>query len=163
MLTVTTHLKSQRSAVEDQARDLVRQVKKTEADLKKWRSRTAVVDAVSRWQAAEIHWLDELRDLSERLPTADQAVVQRITMAPTSRGTGVVSMSVRVSTPEIIDQLESKLRDEFHQVSSKRVSQSEGQQAFPCQFETSVVVQPHPPEAATPTPTASEPLAATQN
>ncbi len=117
---------------------------------------------MQRWQASEVHWLNELRDLSQRFPAAEQAVVQRITMAPSSGGNGMVSMSVRVTTPEIVGQLESKLRDDSHQVSSKRISQAEGRQAFPCQFETNVVVKPRPEVTPAPADTQAAPLVATQ-
>jgi Tfp pilus assembly PilM family ATPase len=159
---VTGHFKSQLNEAVNEARSLAEDVKKTEEELKRWRSRTAVVDAVGRWKAGEIHWLEELRYLSEQFPAADQAVVRRITMAPTNTGNGVMSMSVRVADPETLDQLEANLRDEFHQVSSKRISQSEGQQDFPYQFETSVLVQPHPVESPPDSEAATDPLLATQ-
>ena len=159
---VTGHFKSRLDEAVDDARSLASDVKKTEDELKRWRSRTAVVDAIGRWRAGEIHWLEELRYLSEQFPAADQAVVRRITMAPTNTGNGVMSMSVRVADPGTLDKLEANLRDNFHQVSSKRISQSEGQQNFPFQFETSIFVQPHPVETTPDSEAAADPLLATQ-
>jgi hypothetical protein len=90
----------------------------------------------------EINWLDLLRRLSEQFPASDQAVVQRISMAPSTGGRGVVSMSVRVQDPAIIAELEQRLRDDTHQVSSQRISQSDPNQDFSTQFETSLVITP---------------------
>ncbi len=162
LLSVFFHFRSQLHTTVETARDLAQEVKQKEDELKRWRQRTAVVDAVARWETREIHWLDELRFLSERFPSADQAVVQRVTMAPTSAGTGVISMSVRVSTPEAISRLETSLRDDYHKVSSKRISQSEGAQDFPYQFETSVAVRPKPVEEQLPQESTTEPLVAKQ-
>jgi Tfp pilus assembly PilM family ATPase len=110
--------------------------------LEKLHSKTIVLDAVAQWERAEINWLEELRRLSDRFPAADEAVVQRITMAPTTGSRGVISMSVRVPDPAIVAQLEQKLRDDRHQVSSQRISQSESKQEFSTQFETTLTVAP---------------------
>ncbi len=121
--------------------------------LKKLRGKTAVLDAVQRWQQSEINWLDELRRLSDRFPPADQAVVQRISMAPSAAARSIITMSVRVQDPSIIARLEQDLRNEAHQVSSQRISQSDPNQEFSTQFETSVIVTPPtlvPPAQSTP-------------
>lgn len=162
LLLVAGYFRSQLNASTGESRELAQQVASTEKMLKKLRTRTAIVDAVQRWQATDIQWLNELRDLSQEFPAAEQAVVQRITMAPSSGGTGMVSMSVRVTAPEIVGQLENKLRDETHQVNSKRISQAEGRQAFPCQFETQIVVKPQSAVTTAPADTKSTPLVATQ-
>ncbi len=110
--------------------------------LEKLRSRTFVVDAVERWRTNEIHWLNELHELSVEFPPADQAVVQNMSMTSNNNGIGVVSMSVRVKDPALIGQMESTLRDQSHQVASRRISQATDERAFPCQFETSISVRP---------------------
>ena len=116
--------------------------------LKKLQSKTMVLDVVQRWEQSEIDWLEEMRRLSDRFPPADQAVVQRISMAPSSGSRGIISMSVRVQDPAIIAQLEQDLRDESHQVSSQRISQSDSNQEFSTQFETSLIVTPPCPRHA---------------
>jgi hypothetical protein len=47
-----------------------------------------------------------------------------------------------VQDPAIIAELEQRLRDDTHQVSSQRISQSDPNQDFSTQFETSLVVTP---------------------
>jgi hypothetical protein len=111
--------------------------------LKKLASKTAVIEAVERWKSNEINWLEELRRLSEHFPPADQAVVQRMSMAPTSGSRGLLSMGVRVRDPAIIAEVEKNVRDEAHQVSSQRISQSGNLDDFSCQFETTAVITPH--------------------
>ncbi len=133
------------------ARDRAAEVAAQQQLRKKLRSKTVVLDAVERWEASEINWLDELRRLSEQFPSADEAVVQRITMAPSAGSRGLISMSVRVRDPEIIADLETSLRDATHQVSSQRISQSGDEQSFSVQFETSVLVTPTGGTAEPPT------------
>jgi hypothetical protein len=112
--------------------------------LGKLRSKTIVVDSVNQWRASEINWLRELRELSQRFPAADQAMIQSLTMAPSVGGESVISMSVRVNDPSTISRLEAGLRDEFHRVSSQRIAHSSNRAAFPFQFDTTVRVRPRP-------------------
>ncbi|MCA9168685.1 MAG: hypothetical protein KDB23_13515 [Planctomycetales bacterium] len=112
--------------------------------LKKVRTKTDVLDAVQRWEASQINWLDELRYVSQQLPAAEDAVVQRISLAPSGNGRGVISMSVKVKNQSLIAPLEDGLRDEQHSVSSQRISQSSGGDDLSCQFETSVLITPKP-------------------
>jgi hypothetical protein len=129
-------------ALKDQAETMAADVKNNRLLLKKLQSKTVVLDAVQRWEQSEINWLDELRRLSDRFPPADQAVVQRISMAPTASSRGLISMSVRVQDPSIVARLEEQLRDATHQVSSQRISQSDPNERFSTQFETRLVITP---------------------
>ena len=140
--------------------ELAAEVDAQKALLKKIRAKTSVLDGVERWEAAQIHWLNELRDLSARFPAADQAAVQRMTMAPSAGSRGLISMSVRVHDPALIANLENNLRDAKHQVSSQRISQSGGENDLVCQFETSVIVTPL--KAAPPAKVATAPSAREQ-
>jgi hypothetical protein len=139
---VGTLLKNDVDQAQQRAEVLANEVALQQQLLKKIRSKTSVLDSVENWERAQVNWLEELRTLSDRFPAADQAVVQRMTMAPSSGTRGLISMSVRVRDPALIADLENSLRDPVHQVSSQRISQSGGGNEFACQFETSVIVTP---------------------
>ena len=131
------------SEYDDVASELERQTQL----LEKFSSRSGTVDAIERWQNEEINWLAELQELSERFPDASKAVVQRMSMSDSNNGIGVISMSVRVNDAAQIAGLESQLRDEFHEVVSRRISQAAEGSQFPFQFEAMVTVKPKPPES----------------
>jgi hypothetical protein len=151
--TIGVTLRSEVADAEKAASEMAAEVKAQDQLRKKLRAKTAVLDVVQRWEQSELNWLEELRELSTRFPEAEQAVVQRITMAPSSGNRGLISMSIRVRDPEIIADLENSLRDKRHQVSSKRISQATSNQAYAVQFETSVVVTPASPALSTEPPT----------
>lgn len=135
-------LKSDLDEMRDQAASLSDEVKGQKQILEKLQSKTIVIDAVSRWEQSDVPWLSELRNLSEQFPTAEEAVVQRMTMAPSAGNRGLISMTVRVREPEIVATLENQIRDDRHQVSSQRISQSSAEEGLAVQFETRVVVTP---------------------
>ena len=132
----------------NEAQQLTADLERETQLLEKLRSKTRVVESVNQWRSSEINWLQELRDLSNRFPAADRAMIQSLTMAPSVGGESVMSMSVRVNDPATIGRLEANLRDEFHRVSSQRIAHSSNRRSFPFQFDTTVRVQPRPESAS---------------
>ncbi len=101
-----------------------------------------VADAIDAWRTDDIAWLDELRELSERLPGGEQALIRRMSMSTDASGKGVIDLAVQVSQPEVVAHLEDALRDERHSVSSKRVTESDEKAKLPWAFETRIAFQP---------------------
>jgi Tfp pilus assembly PilM family ATPase/Tfp pilus assembly protein PilN len=99
------------------------------------------IEAIRDWQESEVNWLDELQELSLRLPTARDLVVLRMSMLPDRTRGGSVEFSGLVRDNQIVARMEQNLRDEFHRdVSSKRI-QNRGQgRGYSWGFETSVSV-----------------------
>lgn len=93
------------------------------------------VRAVQAWMERDINWLDELRDLSERLPPGDVVTIRRFN-GSSQNGTGMVNLSVQVSDPGNVAILENRLRSEKHSVNSNRVSEKASDDEYPWQFET---------------------------
>jgi Tfp pilus assembly PilM family ATPase len=101
-----------------------------------------VANAVQAWRSDDIAWLDELRELSERLPSGDQALIRRMSMSTDSQGNGVIDLAVQVSQPGVVANLEDAVRDERHSVSSKRVTESDEKAKLPWTFETRIAFTP---------------------
>ena len=103
-------------------------------------SKRAIVDAVRRWQADDVTWLDELRDVSARFPSSSRASVRKMSLSSSGKG-GLVDIKLQVATPEAITAMESGIRDRFHQVRSKRISETSGGGLLPWRFETLITLQ----------------------
>ncbi|QDV64975.1 hypothetical protein [Crateriforma conspicua] len=101
-----------------------------------------IVNAVASWRSGEVIWLDEIKDLSDRLPAKDLALVRRFSAQSASDGTGVFDLSLQVRSPEIVTELEAAIRDDRHSVSSKRVSEVGDSKELDWAFETRVTFQP---------------------
>lgn len=128
--------------------EIIAKRQQTIAGLAKQASKSAelqsIVDAVSSWQRTDITWLDELKDLSDRFPKRKESLVRKMTMSAADNGAGVVDLSVQVSSPEVITELESAIRDDRHSVSSKRVTEVNDSEELTWSFDTRIVFQPLP-------------------
>ena len=129
-----------------------------------------IVGAVHDWLAGDVDWLDELRDLSIRLPSGRDMVLSRIMMSSAPRsGGGDVDIKGLVRDPSVVTRMESGVRDKYHEVRSKRIRQElVREKAYTWHFETSMSVgrrdksqyTSHLPEQAQ-EPAAEEPAAPT--
>jgi Tfp pilus assembly protein PilN len=90
---------------------------------------------VQQWQSDQVYWLDELQNLSNNLPPGQFATIRRLT-ASAQDGNGVIDLSVQVSDPERVAELEQSLRSARFAVTSKRVSEQTSTEEYPWQFET---------------------------
>ena len=104
-----------------------------------------VADATNAWRSDDIAWLDKLHELSNRLPSGEEALIRRMSMSTDSQGNGVIDLAVQVSQPEVVANLEDAVRDELHSVSSKRVTESDEKARLPWTFETRITFRPRDP------------------
>jgi hypothetical protein len=100
----------------------------------------ATAVAVREWNAGDVVWLDELRDLSLRFPKARDAVVLQMSFSHARAGGGTIDLQGVVRDPAIVGRMERNLRDEFHEVRSKGVKERVQDKGFSWQFESSVSV-----------------------
>ena len=107
--------------------------------------RQRVATAITNWQADDINWLDELRDLSIRFPGPAEALVQRMNVTPVNQG-NLVTLQLRVKDPSVVPLMEANLRDEYHAIQSKRVSEIPDAEEFGWQLDTTILVRPRPRE-----------------
>ncbi len=113
----------------------------TTARLEKVQQKQAVVDAVWQWQTDNVNWLDELYDLTRRFPDGRDAMIRRLSALPGRTGNSVIELSVHVRDPQVITQLGDALRDDFHDVRSKGVSEQAASADYPWQFDTTITLR----------------------
>lgn len=92
---------------------------------------------VENWLSDQIDWLAVLDEVSQRLPAGQDACVSRLT-ASSDGNQGILDLSVQVTDPEKITQLEERLRSVKYSVNSKRISQSPEASEYPWRFETRI-------------------------
>lgn len=105
-------------------------------------TRAQVVNSLRAWHAAELNWLDELRDLSIRFPSGSDMVVLQMALSPGRAGGGAISFSGMARDPKIVVRMESNIRDRYHDIRSKRVQERGPQGSLAWSFETSLSVAP---------------------
>jgi hypothetical protein len=109
--------------------------------LNKVKQKQAVVEAIWNWETDNVNWLDELYDLARRFPNGRDATIRRMTVSPGSNGQLVIDLSVQVRDPEVITQMGNELRDAYHDVRSKGVSEQSSSTDYPWSFETRITLR----------------------
>ncbi|MEZ6048513.1 MAG: hypothetical protein R3C11_23655 [Planctomycetaceae bacterium] len=82
--------------------------------------------ALKEWEARNINWLDELRDISVQLPSSRDAMIQRmsLSLAPAGRGAGgQISFQGLIRDSSIVYEIEQRLADEHHQIRIPKVKE----------------------------------------
>lgn len=128
------------SAADEVNDRLAAESKKLDDLVKRAEAKRAAVDEIGLWADGDIVWLDELRDLSLRFPSARDAVLLRLTMARSTTKGGTVEMQGLVRDPSIVGRMESNLRDAHHEVRSKRVQATIQERSYTWQFDSSLAV-----------------------
>jgi hypothetical protein len=120
---------------------LGRTLKQSQKTCDQLKSGMAVIDQVEDWSSDDINWLEELRELSQRFPERSRVQVKSMTLSSGSGSDGVISMNLRARDETVISQLEQAIRDEFHQVRTHQLNQSESDEEFPWQFGATILLQ----------------------
>lgn len=130
-------------AEQDEAnQELASELSELNALLKKAAGQRQLIGAVRLWKAGEVNWLDELRDLSLRLPPSRDLLVSRISMTPGRAGGGQLHLSGLVRDPLVVTEIERRLREAQHRdVRSQRIAPREGED-YRRTFEISATVIP---------------------
>jgi hypothetical protein len=128
------------SAAETENQQLDGELRNLKSLLKKASEQKQLVAAVHEWQSSDICWLDELRDLSLRLPTARDMMVLSMAITAAQRSGGEVNLKWLVRDPLIVFRMENDLRDSVHEVRSKREQERVHEKVYTWQVETSMSV-----------------------
>jgi hypothetical protein len=128
------------SAVDEQIAQLNRRLKQLDQSVRRAKEKEAAVAAIEEWLAGDVVWLDELRDLSLRFPKPRDAVLLRMSLGSKPNGGGAIELEGVVRDPSIVGQMESGLRDDRHEVRTKRVQESVQGQAHTWKFDSTLLV-----------------------
>jgi len=119
---------------------LATRTKQLEQLVKKAAKQQLVVNAVRDWKSSDVVLLDELRDLSLRLPKARDMVVLKFSKAPSRSGWCNFNLQGLVRDPNVISRMERNLRDQFHEIRSPRLQGLRQDKDYMWRFESSVTV-----------------------
>ncbi|HOM17158.1 MAG TPA: hypothetical protein PLQ00_07500 [Thermoguttaceae bacterium] len=96
---------------------------------------------VARWKETDVHWLEELRRLSEKFPPAKQAMVSQMLMGPSRRG-GAVQLEGFAQSASDIDALAENLRDADHQVEGRNRAEDASRKDYSWRYRMNIYVPP---------------------
>ncbi len=100
-------------------------------------------EEIDKFVASGINWLDEMYELSEELPPAEEAIIDKATFAwlqPSARGQ--ITLDGRFSDDDVIKTIETDLRDSRHTVEGGGTQRDERQPDYPLVCKITIGVQP---------------------
>ncbi len=99
--------------------------------------------ALGAWENSRMSWLDELRDLTLRMPARRDLTVNRFSVSPARGGGATVTFSGESRAPEVVSRMEQSLRDEHHRPKTPGLRERPTQDDKPVwSFQTTMVVKP---------------------
>ncbi|MHB1034231.1 MAG: type IV pilus biogenesis protein PilM [Pirellulales bacterium] len=107
-----------------------------------------VVKKIDEWASTDVVWIDELRELSQDVPSAKDVIATKLTFSPTVSG-GQMDLDGSVREASAVDSLETALRDSRHRVEGKGTRQNKDGKGYAWQFGTVITVIPESKAAAT--------------
>jgi hypothetical protein len=131
VLAIASYFWLQHSAHKRQLADLERQYQETQAQADVYKTVTANATAVDRWLATDVNWLDEIDDFARRVrpqplsakdyPAEKDAVMTSLTVfrpAGNDAVGGRMALKAVAKSPAAVAELEHRLRDERHRVTT---------------------------------------------
>ena len=100
---------------------------------------------IDDWVNADVNWLDELFHLSEKMPSADEAIVKRINMQSNNTG-GRITIAGHVSGESVIAQMEGSIQDDYHEVYTREAKNVELEGPYRWSYMDVITVSPEEKE-----------------
>jgi hypothetical protein len=109
----------------------------------------ASAELLDVWNAGDVVWLDELRNLSNKYPPAEEAIVTQFVAARSQVDPGgSYYINCAAAGPETITKIENLLRDKRHEVQGSGGSTDDNNAEMPWVFRKTVKITPPGEEAA---------------
>jgi len=133
----------------DEIQDLAAKSKAWDRGIEKAAKVQKQVDAIEKWTATDVCWLDELEEGSRKFPPAKDAMLVHLTLGsgPNSKG-GQMTMEGFAKSTAVIEKMEQGLRDPARKVTSKNSNDDATVKPYTLHFNGSVVINTAPVNTA---------------
>jgi hypothetical protein len=122
-------------------RRLGNQLRQLERDAKTAAKSIARLEEIERWTRGEVVWLDELHNLSVRMPSAEEAIVEYLQASSRSEGGGQIVLDGLVSELDVIERIEQEVRDSAHRVVGAGSHQDNSYPDYDWRYHETVIIQ----------------------
>jgi len=99
---------------------------------------------LAAWDRNRISWPDELRDLTARIPSSPDLVVQQLTISAAGPGTAVATFRGVGKQPEVIAQMENNLRDKYHDIRIPGIREQQEGSKTTATFQATLTIRKRP-------------------
>lgn len=102
--------------------------------------RIAKVESVVNWEAAGVNWLEQMRDISQRIPPAEKARFQKVQMRLTPSAEGLITIEGVVDQQATIGAINQSLQHENRKVHGEMSEVTNREEGYPWHFKQSVTL-----------------------
>jgi len=120
---------------------LTRRLKELNTEGKQLVPQVALVRAIAAWESAGIIWLDELRDLSQKFPSAEDVTVRGMAISSLRGGKAMIRVTCQVRDPAVIVKMDRDLRDQYRNATSTNFREQGTKGDHPWRFETVITTR----------------------
>ena len=129
-----------------ETRELTDRSKSLDSAIEKAANLQKSADAIEKWMATDVCWLDELEEVSREFPPAGDAMLVHLVLGPgpNAKG-GQMSMEGLAKSPATIETMEQGLSDPAHQVTSKSSNDDTTIKPYTWRFNDLLIIKTAPP------------------
>ena len=135
---------SQFNEIDEENAMLVTRLNELNEIVKKTQSKRQLATTLAAWDKNRISWPDELRDLTVRIPSRPNLVVEQLTISPAGSGTAVATFRGVGKQPEVIAQMEKNLRDKYHEIRIPGVREQQDGTKITSAFQATLTIRKRP-------------------
>jgi len=139
------YVQSQFNAIDEENARLQARLSELNELVKQSEPKRRVAATLTAWEASNISWLDELRDLTLRFPPSRELVANRLSISPASDGRSTLVFGGVASEPTAVDRMENSIRDRFHQLKTPGLTEKQQQDSSSWSFQTTVAISKRQP------------------
>ena len=99
------------------------------------------VQQLDNFRKADVNWLEELRELSDEMPAAEDAIVRQWSAVAVPNGGGKMGMEVDARSPAVVAQAQTNLRDDRHHVYGKGSKEDPQAEPYRWRFDQSIEIE----------------------
>jgi len=125
--------------IDRQTRALTKELRELEPKVKAGEETRRAVAEVERWVNHDVVWLDEMRWLCDRLPPAEDVMLDDLQLRLTTSG-GEATLQGFARSVETIKRMESKLRDDRHRIEGRAKWDDSSRSPYTRRFRSRVLI-----------------------
>ncbi len=138
------YVSSQFAEVDDEIAVHVTRLNELNSIVKDTQARRQLATTLAAWEKNRISWPDELLDLTKRIPGRPNLTVQQLTISAAGPGTAVATFRGIGKQPEFIAQMESNLRDKYHDIRVPGVREQQDGNKVTSAFQATLTIRKRP-------------------
>ena len=105
------------------------------------KERQRELEEIENWARGEVNWLEELKMLSQRMPSAKQTMLRQASLSSENKGGGRITLDGYADDSKTMQVVEDALADGSHNVPRMDHSKTDEYDKYPLSFDGTIVIK----------------------